>query len=104
MITLLRTFKMLCLGAALAGLVGCASTETRETTGQYVDDSVVTAKVKAALYDDTGLKAQDIKVNTYRGIVQLSGFVDSRDTRSRAEDAASRVEGVSEVKNNLIVK
>jgi osmotically-inducible protein OsmY len=88
----------------LAVIAGCASTRTQESTGQYFDDSTITAKVKAAIFDDPSLKVFDISVETFKGAVQLSGFVNSAEIRSRAAVVASRVSGVKSVKNDLIVK
>jgi len=89
---------------ALAVIVGCAATRTQESTGEYVDDSTITAKVKAAIFDDPALKVLQINVETFKGVVQLSGFVNSAEIRSRAAVVASRVSGVKSVKNDLIVK
>jgi len=93
-------------GLALSGAasLGCASTRTHESTGEYVDNSVITTKVKAAILDDPALKYFQISVETYKGVVQLSGFVDSENARRRAGQVASGVAGVSSVKNDLIVK
>jgi osmotically-inducible protein OsmY len=88
----------------LAVIVGCAATRTQESTGEYVDDSTITAKVKAAIFDDPALKVFDITVETFKGVVQLSGFVNSAEIRSRAGVVAGRVSGVKSVKNNLLVK
>jgi osmotically-inducible protein OsmY len=88
----------------LAVIAGCASTRTQESTGQYVDDSTITAKVKAAIFDDPALKVFDISVETFKGTVQLSGFVNSAEIRSRAAVVAGRVSGVQSVKNSLLVK
>jgi len=88
----------------LAVIAGCASTRTQESTGQYVDDSSITAKVKADILGDSALKVFDIGVETFKGVVQLSGFVNSAEIRSRAGVVASRVNGVKSVKNSLIVK
>jgi osmotically-inducible protein OsmY len=84
--------------------VACASTPTRESTGEYVDDSVITTKVKALLAEDAFLKSFQISVETHRGIVQLSGFVDSRSTIDKAGQIAMGVKGVKSVKNDLILK
>ena len=91
----------LSLGVTLAG---CSATSTRESTGGYVDNSVITTKVKAAILDDASLKVFQIHVVTYKDEVQLSGFVDSRAMVSRAGEVARKVEGVKSVKNDLIVK
>ena len=63
----------------LASLLGCASTSKQEGTGEYVDDTVITSKVKAAIFDDPSLKSAEINVETFKGVVQLSGFVNSRE-------------------------
>ena len=89
---------------ALAMIVGCAATRTKESSGEYVDSSVITAKVKAAIFDDKTLKVHDITVETFKDVVQLSGFVNSAEIRDRAGVVASRVSGVKSVKNDLIVK
>ncbi len=86
-----------------AVLVSCAGTPTRESTGETVDDSAITAKVKAELVKDHETKARDIGVQTYRGVVQLSGFVDSDAERQKAEADASQVTGVRSVQNDLKV-
>ena len=89
---------------ALAVIAGCAATRTQESSGEYVDSSVITAKVKAAIFDDKTLKVFDINVETFKDVVQLSGFVNSAEIRERAAVVASRVSGVKSVKNDLIVK
>jgi hyperosmotically inducible protein len=89
---------------ALAVIAGCATTRTQESTGEYVDSSVITAKVKAAIYDDPALKVYDITVETFKDVVQLSGFVNSAEIKSRAGVVASSVSGVKSVKNDLVVK
>jgi osmotically-inducible protein OsmY len=83
---------------------GCAASQTHQSTGQYVDDSVVTSKVKAAIVNDLALKGFQISVKTYQGVVQLSGFVDSAQNANKAADLARGVNGVTDVKNDLIVK
>jgi osmotically-inducible protein OsmY len=88
----------------LAVIAGCAATRTQESTGQYVDDSTITAKVKAAILEDPALKVFQISVETFKGVVQLSGFVNSPEVRSRAAVVASGVSGVQSVKNDLLVK
>ena len=84
--------------------MGCASTATRETPGEYLDDSTVTAKVKAAFVHDPVVRAFAVSVQTYRGAVQLSGFVNTFPEKIRAESVARRVGGVKSVTNSLIVK
>jgi len=88
----------------IAALVACASTPTRESTGEYVDDSVITTKVKSLLANDDFLKSFQISVETYKGTVQLSGFVDSQKAIDKAGEIASSVKGIKSVKNNLMVK
>lgn len=94
-----------CMSLLLALLMaGCAATATRESTGEYIDDSAITATVKAAIYNDPKLKVGQISVETYQGVVQLSGFVDSAQAARRAVELARSVKGVKAVKNSLIVK
>jgi osmotically-inducible protein OsmY len=88
----------------VAVFAGCASTRTHESTGEYVDDSVITTKVKALLAEDDFLKSFQISVETYKGTVQLSGFVNSQDAVRKAGEITRSVKGVTSVKNNLIVK
>ena len=88
----------------IATLVACASTSKQEGTGEYVDDSVITTKVKSLLANDDFLKSFQITVETYKGTVQLSGFVDSQQAIDKAGEIARSVKGVKSVKNNLNVK
>ena len=97
----IRYFVVLMLMVTFAA---CASTPKQESTGQYVDDSVITSKVKSLLGADDFLKSFAISVETYKGIVQLSGFVDSQSAVNKAGQIAGSVAGVKSVKNNLIVK
>ncbi len=85
-------------------LAACASTPTRESTGEYVDDSVITTKVKALLAEDDFLKSFQISVETYKGVVQLSGFVNSQKAVDKAGQIAWSVKGVKSIKNDLVVK
>ena len=89
---------------ALLFSLGCASTATREGTGEYIDDSVLTSKVKATLFHEPTLKSSEINVETYKGIVQLSGFVRSQANIDTAVDLTSRIPGVQSVKNSMLVK
>jgi osmotically-inducible protein OsmY len=100
-LTAIAAAGILCVGAPF---LGCSSTRTHESTGEYVDDSAITAKVKAAILKDPALKTLQISVKTYKGVVQLSGFVDSKDMVDRAGKVAGQVSGVREVKNDLNVK
>lgn len=92
------------LAATLVSVVGCASTSQKEGTGQYFDDSVITAKVKAAILDEPTLKVADIKVETFKGVVQLSGFVNSVETAYKAVAVARGVSGVQAVTNDMRLK
>jgi osmotically-inducible protein OsmY len=87
-----------------ATFVACALTPTRESTGEYVDDSVITTKVKSLLAKDDFLKSFQISVETYKGTVQLSGFVASQKAFDKAGEIAHSVKGVKSLKNDLIVK
>jgi osmotically-inducible protein OsmY len=84
--------------------MGCAATTKHESTGQYVDDSAITTKVKAAIFDESSLKTLQINVKTYQGVVQLSGFVDSQQSVTRAGEVARQVKDVVSVENSLLVK
>jgi osmotically-inducible protein OsmY len=99
--TLLRYFVFLIL---MATFVACASTPTRESTGEYIDDSVITTKIKSLLLKDDLLKSFHISVKTYKGVVQLSGSVDSPKAADKAGQIARSVKGVKSVKNNLVAK
>jgi len=101
-----RNFVIRCLVLLMliTTFVACASTRTHESTGEYVDDSVITTKVKALLAEDDFLKSFQISVETYKGIVQLSGFVNSQQAVDKAGQIARSVQGVKSLKNNLIVK
>lgn len=96
-----KRFTTLFFAALLATLVGCAGSATEKSTGEVIDDAAITTKVKTALIRDDEVEAHDIDVETYKGTVQLSGFVDSRDDIDRAEELASDVNGVKEVRNDL---
>ena len=89
---------------ALVAVVGCASTPTQESTGEYMDDTMITTKVKAAILDEPTLKVAEINVETFKGVVQLSGFVASPAASTRAVEVARNVGGVKSVKNDMRVK
>jgi hyperosmotically inducible protein len=108
--TSLSTYKLASL-LALMGVVavggvtgGCAATRTHDSTGEYIDDTGITTKVKTALLKDDMVKSFEIKVETMKGVVQLSGFVDNPDQKYAAGKDAASVAGVTDVNNNLIVK
>ncbi len=92
------------LAVSLSTLAGCASTATQEGTGQYVDDSVITTKVKAAIFNEPGLKSSEINVETFKGVVQLSGFVNSQADINKAVEVARSVKGVVSVQNKMQLK
>jgi osmotically-inducible protein OsmY len=99
-----RSFSAVVSGLLVAALVACAPTSKREGTGEYIDDSLITGKVKAALVADPELKATEINVETFKGTVQLSGFVSSPDHIPKAVQLARNIEGVKSVKNDMAVK
>jgi osmotically-inducible protein OsmY len=88
----------------MATTLGCASTAKQEGTGEYVDDTVITTKVKAAILNEPTLKSADINVETFKGVVQLSGFVSSQAAENKAVEVARTVGGVKSVKNDMRLK
>jgi len=96
--------RYLFLVMLMVAFAACASTSKQESTGEYVDDSVITTKVKSLLAADDFLKSFEISVETYKGAVQLSGFVDSQKAIDKAVEITRSVKGVKSVKNNLNVK
>jgi osmotically-inducible protein OsmY len=92
------------LALAVLAVVGCAGTDTSRSTGTYIDDKTITTQVTAKLAADPATKATQIQVETYDGVVQLSGFVDTKESIPKAEEIAKSVEGVKKVKNNLILR
>lgn len=96
-----KRFTTACAAVLIATLAACAPTKTREGTGEYLDDSVITTKVKAAFAEDPTVKATEVKVETFKGTVQLSGFVDSREQERRAVELARQVKGVQSVKDDM---
>lgn len=98
---LTRSFAALFLALSLMTVAGCASTSKQSGTGEYVDDSVITTKVKAMLFDEPNLRSGQINVETFKGVVQLSGFVATRDDINRAVEIARSVKGVESVKNDM---
>jgi osmotically-inducible protein OsmY len=100
-----RAARRIAIALALpVWVVACAQTKTSESTGQYADDAAITSKVEAAISQDPALKVTQIEVETYKNIVQLSGFVDTPELIVRAGELARKVTGVSAVQNNLMVK
>jgi hyperosmotically inducible protein len=98
-----RAISMLSV-VAVAGIIGCASTAKSESTGQYVDDTALTAKVKTAIFEQPTLKSAEINVETFKGVVQLSGFVSSQEKVNTAMATARSVPGVASVKNDMRLK
>jgi osmotically-inducible protein OsmY len=98
---LFKFFSVVILAMTLITIVGCASTQRHEGTGEYVDDSVITTKVKAMLFDEPNLRSGQINVETFKGVVQLSGFVRSSADIDRAVEIARSVKGVESVKNDM---
>jgi len=100
------TRKLLSLAGVLvmATALGCASTAKQEGTGEYVDDTVITGKVKSAIFNEPTLKSAEINVETFKGIVQLSGFVSSSAAENTAMTVARNVAGVKSVKNDMRLK
>lgn len=90
--------------ALLAGMVGCATSSKNEGVGEYVDDSVITTKTKAAIFNEPTLKSAEINVETYKGVVQLSGFVSSQTDINKAVSLTRAVKGVASVKNDMRLK
>ena len=99
-----RYFSAVFLAVSLMSVVGCASTARHEGTGEYIDDSVITTKVKAAIFNEPTLKSAEINVETFKGVVQLSGFVGSQADINTAVDVARSVKGVVSVNNSMQVK
>jgi osmotically-inducible protein OsmY len=104
MTNITRRLTTLVAIAFMAMALGCASTAKQEGTGEYVDDTVVTAKVKAAIFNEPTLKSAEINVETFKGVVQLSGFVNSREDVNKAVTVARQIPGVTSVKNDMRLK
>lgn len=99
-----KKFSLYFVALLYAFVLGCASSPTQEGTGEYVDDTVITAKVKAAILDDPALKVTEINVETFKGRVQLSGFVSSKEQLNHAVEVARKVKGVKSVANDMRLK
>ena len=100
----LKRISTFILMLVLASFVGCASTSKHEGTGEYFEDSAITAKVKAAVFNEPTLKSAEINVETFKGVVQLSGFVRSQANINQAVQVARSVAGVKSVKNDMRLK
>lgn len=99
-----RTIYTLLAALAIATTLGCAATPKSESTGEYLDDTAITAKVKKDIFDEPTLKSAEINVETFKGVVQLSGFVSSQANVNTATSVAKSVNGVKSVKNDMRVK
>lgn len=102
--TLRKQFVAVSIAASMLFAIGCASTSTQESAGQYIDDTTITTKVKAAIFNEPSLKVAQINVETYKAVVQLSGFVDSNADVTKAASVARTVNGVMSVKNDIRLK
>jgi Predicted periplasmic or secreted lipoprotein len=102
--TLFNRFTTLFFAILLASLLGCASTSKQEGTGEYIDDSVITTKVKTAIFNEPTLKSAEINVETFKGVVQLSGFLNSQSDINKAVEVARSIKGVTSVKNDMRLK
>ena len=102
--TYIKRFTTISLAIMMAALIGCTSTPKQEGTGEYIDDTVLTTKVKAAVFNDPALKSAEINVETFKGVVQLSGFVSSQAAINKAVEIARGVGGVKSVRNDMRVK
>jgi len=100
----LKYISTLFLAILLATALGCASTSQQEGAGEYIDDSVITAKVKAAIFNEPSLSSAEINVETFKGIVQLSGFVSSTADERKATEITRSVAGVKSVRSDMRVK
>ena len=96
--------SVLVAAVALTALAGCASTQRHESTGQYIDDAAITTSVKAAIFNEPTLKSAEINVETFKGRVQLSGFVSNAASVNRAVQVAQGIKGVTSVANDMRVK
>ncbi len=100
----LKYLSTIILAVIFTAMLGCASTPKHEGTGEYIEDSVITAKVKTAVLNEPTLKSSEVNVETYKGVVQLSGFVNSEDDIKKATEVARAVKGVTSVKNDMHLK
>ena len=100
----IRNLAAIFAAFTLLGSIGCASTKSHEGTGEYIDDSAITTKVKAAILGEPGLKSAEINVETFKGVVQLSGFVGTRADIDTAVKVARNVKGVKSVSNQMQLK
>jgi osmotically-inducible protein OsmY len=102
--TTMKALSASLLAVLLITAAGCAGSSTRESTGEYIDDTWITTKVKAALIDDSVVRAREVNVETFKGVVQLSGFVSSKEAMDKAVVIARNIDGVTSVKNDMQIK
>jgi osmotically-inducible protein OsmY len=102
--TMLKGFSGFFIVALMVSALGCGSTPQQSSTGQYIDDTAITTKVKTGIFNEPSLKSGQITVETYKSVVQLSGFVDSAASMDKAVAIARSVQGVSSVKNDMRLK
>lgn len=102
--TSLKRFCAVSIAASMLFAAGCASTSRQESTGEYIDDTAITTKVKTAIFNEPSLKVAQINVETYKAVVQLSGFVNSSADMNKAGSVARSVSGVVSVKNDIRLK
>jgi osmotically-inducible protein OsmY len=99
----IKYLSVVMMSFALLSAVGCASTRTQSSAGEYIDDTVITTKVKAAIFNDPDLKSREINVETFKGEVQLSGFVGTQSEINQAGTIARGIAGVTSVKNDISI-
>ncbi|MGY6554334.1 MAG: BON domain-containing protein [Wenzhouxiangella sp.] len=97
----LKVIATLILLSLMIGLAGCAGSAKRASTGEYIDDTVISTKVRAAIFNDENLRTSEISVETFKGVVQLSGFVSSQEAINGAIQHARSVQGVESVVNSM---
>jgi osmotically-inducible protein OsmY len=102
--TIFKLIPLLCLTALLIFSIGCAATRTQESTGEYIDDTTISTKIRAELLAEPNLKSSQISVETFKGAVQLSGFVSSVEQTNTAVSIARNVNGVVEVHNDMLIR
>lgn len=100
----LKCISTFIIAITLTAVLGCAGTQQQESTGEYVDDTAITTKVKTAIFNEPSLKTAEINVETFKGVVQLSGFVTSQANINKAVEVARGVKGVTSVKNDMRLK
>ena len=100
----IKRLSVIFLAVVFASILGCAGSPTQESTGEYVTDSWITTKVKAALVEDSQVKATEVNVETFKGVVQLSGFVSSNAAMNQAVYLTQGIKGVTSVRNDMRIR